>query len=278
MNASRPLPIGLRGRAPLHRRCRARPDRRRCQPRQARRRDRPARRRIHPARRARPARESGWRAWDGHPMSRFAAPSLPVFLLIVAGFGLRRYLHRRRPALDRARAASLLRDVSRAADPHHGARADLAKVPVLAVGGTLFVTVLVLGAICMALRPLLARRFRRGRPGVQLAVSGRDALANLRGARGRRQPVRRPRPGAASVAMVAMTPLLNVLCVPVLARYGASGTGRALYSSRCCATRLSGPAFIGAALNPVSASIPSRCTHADALPRWRLAFIASAQG
>ena len=148
---------------------------------QARRGDRPARRDLHPARRARPARAAARRA------------------------GLSRHARRPRRAVsglpaDRRRA-SLLRRLLIAEDAHWVGterilyyvmfpalligtlmRADLTKVPVLAVGGTLFARVLVMVALCFALRPLLARKLAHGRPGLHLAVPGRDALAHLRGA------------------------------------------------------------------------------------------------
>src|SRR3954452_8349869 len=43
-------------------------------------------------------------------------------------------------------------------------RADLSKVPVLAVGGALLAAVLIMSALCLALRPLLARHLGAGGP------------------------------------------------------------------------------------------------------------------
>jgi len=97
--------------------------------------------------------------------------------------------------------------------------ADLSKVPVLAVGGTLLLSVLLMTALCLALRPLLARRLGADGPAftslfqgatrwqtfVALAVAG-----NLYGDLGL---------ALASVAMAAMIPVLNALAVWVLARY-----------------------------------------------------------
>src|SRR5436190_1466395 len=84
------------------------------------------------------------------------AALVPVFLLIVTGFALRRWLIQQDAhwiGLERILyyvmfPALLVESLS---------RADLAKVPVLAVGGTLLTAVLLMSALCLALRPLLAR-------------------------------------------------------------------------------------------------------------------------
>jgi predicted permease len=99
-------------------------------------------------------------------------------------------------------------------------KADLGKVPVAGVGGALFLSALAMSLLCLALRPLLARLeidgpafssiFQgaiRWQTYVALAVSrslyGSDGLA------------------LASVAMVAIVPLVNVFSVAVLARYAS---------------------------------------------------------
>src|SRR5256885_8406512 len=84
------------------------------------------------------------------------AALVPVFLLIVTGFALRRWLIQSDAhwiGLERILyyvmfPALLIESLS---------RADLAKVPVIAVGGTLLTAVLLMSALCLALRPLLAR-------------------------------------------------------------------------------------------------------------------------
>ncbi|HEX4172268.1 MAG TPA: AEC family transporter, partial [Acetobacteraceae bacterium] len=98
--------------------------------------------------------------------------------------------------------------------------ADLSKVPVAGVGGALLLSALLVSAICLALRPLLARSAvdgpaftsifqgaTRWQTYVALAVSG-----NLYGNTGL---------SLASVAMVAIIPMVNVLSVAVLAHYAS---------------------------------------------------------
>ena len=83
------------------------------------------------------------------------AALVPVFLLIVTGFALRRWLIQ----LD-AHWIGLERILYYVMFPalliESLSRADLAKVPVLAVGGTLLTAVLLMSALCLALRPLSA--------------------------------------------------------------------------------------------------------------------------
>src|ERR1700753_4147045 len=99
-------------------------------------------------------------------------------------------------------------------------KADLSKVPVAGVGGALLLSALVVSGVCLALWPLLQRSAvdgpaftsifqgaTRWQTYVALAVSG-----NLYGGTGL---------ALASVAMVAIIPLVNVLSVAVLAHYAS---------------------------------------------------------
>jgi malonate transporter and related proteins len=99
-------------------------------------------------------------------------------------------------------------------------KADLTKVPVAGVGGALFLSAFVMSLLCLALRPLFARLAidgpaftsifqgaTRWQTYVALAVSG-----NLFGDTGL---------ALASVAMVAIIPLVNVFSVAVLVRYAS---------------------------------------------------------
>ena len=99
-------------------------------------------------------------------------------------------------------------------------KADLTKVPVAGVGGALLLSALAMSLLCLALRPLLAKfavdgpaftsifqGATRWQTYVALAVSG-----NLYGDVGL---------ALASVAMVAIIPLVNVLSVSVLAHYAS---------------------------------------------------------
>ena len=120
----------------------------------ARRGDRPACGGVHPAGRARSPRAAAVATLD---MQAVLAALLPVFLLIIAGVLLRRFLiedDQHWVGMERllyyVMFPALLIDTL--------ARADLTKVPVLAVGGTLLAAVLIMSGLCLALRPLLARR------------------------------------------------------------------------------------------------------------------------
>ncbi|MGD9839041.1 MAG: AEC family transporter [Afipia sp.] len=153
-------------------------------------------------------------------MLTIIAAIVPIFLLIVTGFALRRSLLKQEshwvgtellvyyvlfPAL-------LFRTL---------ARAKLSDVPLFGVGGALLIAVLLMATLCLLLRPLLMRRLHVSGPSftsifqcscrwqtyVALAVAG-----NLYGDVGLT---------LASVAMVAMIPVLNIMAVWVLAHYAA---------------------------------------------------------
>lgn len=153
-------------------------------------------------------------------MLTIIAAIVPIFLLIVTGFALRRSLLKEEshwvgtellvyyvlfPAL-------LFRTL---------ARAKLSEVPLFGVGGALLIAVLLMATLCLALRPLLMQRLHVSGPSftsifqcscrwqtyVALAVAG-----NLYGDVGLT---------LASVAMVAMIPVLNIMAVWVLAHYAA---------------------------------------------------------
>ena len=135
---------------------------------------------------------------------------MPVFLLILLGFALKQSLMRLETqwhGLERlvyyVLLPALLIDTL--------TRADLATVPVLGVGGALMLSALLLSLLCLARRPLLAAKCAIDGPAftsifqgatrwqtyVALAVAG-----NLYGDLGL---------ALASVAMVAIIPLVNVL-------------------------------------------------------------------
>jgi malonate transporter and related proteins len=88
---------------------------------------------------------------------------VPVFVLIVFGLLLRRWL-----IAEDAHWVGLERLLYYVMFPAlligTMARADLTKVPVLAVGGTLLATVLLMTALCLALRPALMRWFSADGP------------------------------------------------------------------------------------------------------------------
>ena len=147
------------------------------------------------------------------------AALLPVFLLIVLGFVLKRSLMRLETqwhGLERLTyyvlfPALLIQTL---------VKADLTKVPVAGVGGALLLSALLMSLLCLAIRPLLSRvavdgpaftsifqGATRWQTYVALAVS-----SNLYGDTGL---------ALASVAMVAIIPLVNVFSVSVLAHYAS---------------------------------------------------------
>lgn len=143
----------------------------------------------------------------------------PVFLLIVLGFVLKKTLMRLETqwhGLERlvyyVLFPALLIETL--------ARANLASVPVAGVGGALLLSALLMSGLCLGLRPFLAGRgidgpaftsifqgATRWQTYVALAVAG-----NLYGDLGL---------ALASVAMVAIIPLVNVFSVAVLAHYAS---------------------------------------------------------
>lgn len=146
---------------------------------------------------------------------------LPVFLLIVLGFVLRRSLMRldtQWHGLERLTYYVLFPTLL----IQTLVQADLSSVPVAGVGGALMLAALVMSLLCLALRPLFAQLAidgpaftsifqgaTRWQTYVALAVS-----SNLFGQTGL---------ALASVAMVAIIPLVNVLSVWVLAQYASPG-------------------------------------------------------
>jgi malonate transporter len=152
-------------------------------------------------------------------MAVVIAALLPVFLLIVLGFVLKRSLMRLETqwhGLERLTYYVLFPMLL----IQTLVKADLTKVPVAGVGGALLISALAMSLLCLALRPLLARfavdgpaftsifqGATRWQTYVALAVS-----SNLYGDVGL---------ALASVAMVAIIPLVNVFSVAVLAHYAS---------------------------------------------------------
>jgi malonate transporter and related proteins len=152
-------------------------------------------------------------------------------------------------------------------------KADLSKVPVAGVGGALFLSALAMSLLCLALGPLFARLAidgpaftsifqgaTRWQTYVALAVSG-----NLFGDTGL---------ALASVAMVAIIPLVNVFSVAVLVRY-ASPEQKSL--ATIVLTVVKNPLIwacaIGLAINVLHLPLPKLWHEvADALGRSSLAI------
>ena len=205
-------------------------------------------------------------------MALVIAALLPVFLLIVLGFVLKRTLLRLETqwhGLERLTYYVLFPVLL----VQTLVKADLSNVPVAGVGGALLLSALLMSLLCLGLRPLLARcavdgpaftsifqGATRWQTYVALSVSG-----NLYGDTGL---------ALASVAMVAIIPLVNVFSVAVLAHYAASEK----QSVRAVAmTVVRNPLIwacaIGLALNVLHVPLPRIWDEvADALGRSSLAI------
>jgi hypothetical protein len=205
-------------------------------------------------------------------MAVVIAALLPVFILIVLGLVLKRTLMPQETqwhGLERLTYYVLFPMLL----IQTLVKADLTKVPVAGVGGALMVSALAMSLLCLALRPLLARMdvdgpafssiFQgaiRWQTYVALAVSG-----NLYGDTGL---------ALASVAMVAIIPLVNVLSVAVLAHYATPDKQSA---GAIIITVVKNPLIwacaIGLAINLVHLPLP-KIWHevADALGRSSLAI------
>jgi len=152
-------------------------------------------------------------------MAAVISALLPVFLLIVLGFILKRSLMRldtQWHGLERLTYYVLFPTLL----IQTLVKADLSSVPVAGVGGALMLSALAMSLLCLSLRPVLSRwnidgpaftsifqGATRWQTFVALAVS-----SNLFGHTGL---------ALASVAMVAIIPLVNVFSVSVLAHYAA---------------------------------------------------------
>ncbi|MCP3389190.1 AEC family transporter [Bradyrhizobium sp. CCGB12] len=147
------------------------------------------------------------------------AALLPVFILIVLGIVLKRSLMRldtQWHGLERLTYFVLFPMLL----IQTLVKADLSEVPVAGVGGALLLSALAMSLLCLALRPALARlgidgpaftSIFQGATRWQTFV-GLSVAANMFGNVGL---------ALASVAMVAIIPLVNVLSVVVLAHYAA---------------------------------------------------------
>lgn len=206
-------------------------------------------------------------------MAVVLAALAPVFLLIVLGFALKRSLMRLETqwhGLERLTyyvlfPALLIETL---------VRADLGAVPIASVGGALLLSTLLMSLLCLALRPLLSAKGAIDGPAFTSIFQGATrwqtyvALAvslNLYGDRGL---------ALASVAMVAIIPLVNVLSVSVLAHYASPER----QSPRAIAmTVVRNPLIwacaIGLAINISNVALP-RIAHevAEALGRSSLAI------
>src|SRR3954453_24051037 len=152
-------------------------------------------------------------------MAVVIAALLPVFILIVLGLALKRTLMRldtQWNGLERLTYFVLFPMLL----IQTLVKADLSRVPVAGVGGALLLSALAMSLLCLALRPVLARLDIDG-PGFTSIFQGAirwltyvalSVSANLYGDVGL---------VLASVAIVAIIPLVNVFSVAVLAHYAS---------------------------------------------------------
>src|SRR5947209_13605126 len=152
-------------------------------------------------------------------MAVVIAALLPVFILIVLGVVLKRTLMRldtQWHGLERLTYFVLFPMLL----IQTLVKADLSRVPVAGVGGALLLSTLAMSLLCLALRPALARLDIHG-PAFTSIFQGAirwqtyvalSVSANMFGDVGL---------ALASVAMVAIIPLVSVLSVAVLAHYAA---------------------------------------------------------
>jgi predicted permease len=124
-------------------------------------------------------------------MLTIIAAIVPIFLLIVMGFVLRRLLLKESHWVGTEQLvyyvlfpALLFRTL---------ARAKLSEVPLVGVGGALLIAVLVMAALCLALRPVLMRR-QCERAVIHLDLSVLVPLADICRPCSCRKPVWRHRP------------------------------------------------------------------------------------
>jgi malonate transporter and related proteins len=205
-------------------------------------------------------------------MAVVIAALLPVFLLIVLGFALKRTLIKPETqwvGLERLTYYVLL--------PlfliQTLVKADLSTVPVGGVGGALLLSALAVSLLCLALRPLLARAAvdgpaftsifqgaTRWQTYVALSISG-SLFGN-------------PGLAIASVAMIAIVPMVNVFSVAVMAQYASPekrSAGSIVVS--VAGNPLIWACAIGLALNVTHVPLPKLWHEvADALGRSSLAI------
>lgn len=190
-------------------------------------------------------------------MAALFAALVPVFLVIAAGAALRRTLLPHEAGWDAIERLTYF-VLFPALLVVTTATADLSRVPATEVGGALFLAIVLLSLALLLLRPLLARALTlsgaaftsvfqgavRWNTYVALAVS-----AGLHGPEGL---------ALVSVAIVAMVPLLNFVCVAVLAWYGSERVPDArTVAVQILRNPLIWSVLAGIALNAAGVSLPA---------------------
>src|SRR6185312_16823301 len=205
-------------------------------------------------------------------MAVVIAALLPVFLLIVLGFILKRTLIQPETqwhGLERLTYYVLLPVFL----VQTLVKADLSTVPVGSVGGALLLSALAMALLCLALRPLLARAGVDG-PAFTSIFQGATRWQNYVALSVSGSLYGNPGLAIASVAMIAIVPVVNVLSVSVLAHY-ASPEKRSAGSIvlTVAGNPLIWACAIGLALNVTHVPLPKLWHEvADALGRSSLAI------
>jgi malonate transporter and related proteins len=99
-------------------------------------------------------------------------------------------------------------------------KADFSKVPVAGVGAALFLSALIMSLLCLLLRPLFTRRGIDG-PAFTSVFQGATRIQTYVALSVARNLYSATGLALASVAMVAIIPMVNVFSVAVLARYAS---------------------------------------------------------
>jgi malonate transporter and related proteins len=159
-------------------------------------------------------------------MTPILSALLPVFLAIVAGVLLRHWVIREEAhwvGIERLTyyvlvPALLIETLS---------TADLAKVPALGVGAALFIAIILMSLLLVVVRPVLMRRLGVNGPAFTSVFQGATRWNSMVGLAVAGSLYGEIGIALASVAIVAMIPVLNVINVGVLVRHAASKPPRA---------------------------------------------------
>ncbi len=152
-------------------------------------------------------------------------------------------------------------------------RADLSRVPVVGVGGALFLAIVVMAALVLAMRPWLAARFAVDGPAFTSVLQGATRWNTFVALVLAASLFETLGVALASVAIVAMIPVLNVINVWALTRYASKHprTGPAI-AGALMANPLIWSCVVGLALNLLGLPLTGPLhAFADALGRASLA-------
>ncbi|MCC5977057.1 MAG: AEC family transporter [Salinarimonas sp.] len=190
-------------------------------------------------------------------MGSVLASLVPVFLVIIAGWGARvsGFVEERHwPGIEKVTYVVFFPAII----IHTLARADLSEVPVLGMGGAMIAAILLIASLLLAMRSVLLARLHIDGPAftslfqgctrwntfVGLAVAG--AMYGELGL------------ALMAVAVAAMIPLLNLLAIGILVRY-ASGTAQspAMIARTIVTNPFIWSSVTGIVLNVTGAPIPT---------------------